>query len=830
MNGVKRKEHYITPDLSTSFQDWAVGKSAINDSLDPWDRAQRLLAEIQKRSLAEHVLLLSWDTRRETCQTLAMAPTGDKPVFSDDVRLSLIRRAYVLRHALFWKDLRDDEPLIEALRKEKCHTITVYPLTIQNSLIDALVIVNYSTWRDSVQVTEYVSFISSVLALAIQNLRLYLELEKKDLELREWSGHVEKRIDEGTKKLIEREHQYQALFEATLDGILVHDGTGKIIEVNQAASRLLGYDKRELMGMTWSQLGISDVLPEQIAFFGRIRNRERLRPLETLLRRKDGTTVHVELSSQYVRFRDRDTIQSLIHDVTMRKNLEKSYRESKEKYRLFLESSLVGVFIIWDGVVHFANSMFEDITGYEQEDLLEMNFYDLIAPEDRELVRDRETRREKDESVPNHYEIRILKKGGVTTWVEIRACRIVLDGKPAVLGNVIDLTHSKQVQENLLESQKMEAIGTLAGGIAHDFNNLLGGILGYASLLLSEMSETHPYRDDVHAIAETTNRAADLSNRLLAFARGGKYRVATLDLSRMLNDVVDVYKDEFENIGFHLSVEDGLWETQGDTGQIQQSVQNIVQNAVDAMPEGGELHIALSNVSLDERTAVRYNVPSGDYVRIEFSDTGIGMSDESRRRIFEPFYTTKTGTEGTGLGMSMVYGIVMNHDGVIQIQSREGEGTLVIILLPRFEVSIKKEIPLSPAVVAEEPKEIKTVLIVDDEAVIRHVVRRMLEQGGYHVMTAENGRQAIERYQENRDKIDLVLLDLIMPVMGGKETYRRLKNMNPQIKIALTSGYSPLDWPEYSSLDCPFIQKPFRKESLLQHIYSIIEAPAVFHS
>ena len=183
MNGVKRKEHYITPDLSTSFQDWAVGKSAINDSLDPWDRAQRLLVEIQKRSLAEHVLLLSWDTRRETCQTLAMAPTGDKPVFSDDVRLSLIRRAYVLRHALFWKDLRDDEPLIEALRKEKCHTITVYPLTIQNSLIDALVIVNYSTWRDSVQVTEYVSFISSVLALAIQNLRLYLELEKKDLEL-----------------------------------------------------------------------------------------------------------------------------------------------------------------------------------------------------------------------------------------------------------------------------------------------------------------------------------------------------------------------------------------------------------------------------------------------------------------------------------------------------------------------------------------------------------------------------------------------------------------------------------------------------------------------
>jgi PAS domain S-box-containing protein len=812
----------VVSEDAPPFSQWALGQDFFSRTQDPWERTKGLLTEIQKRSLAEQVLLLSWDTRNQTCKLLSISPPNDKPVLGKTFQEQLIRKAYDENCVLNWEDFWDDPVIQPHLKQSRYDTLLVSPVSLEEPFFDVLILINYSCWGEPNRINEFIMFVSSVLSLSMQNFRLYLKLKQKNIQLRDWTSHVEERIERGTREILEKEFQYYSLFEGTNDGIVVHDQTGSIIEANRVACRMLGFEKKDLTQKKWDELVPSTNLEKQKAFFRKVLERVQSDPLVTRLRKGGGAIFDAELNSRCVRFRGKQRIQTFIRDISFQQKLQQSLRESKEKYRLLVESSLVGVFILKQNVIQFGNSCFQRMTGYTSEELLDRDFAALIAPEHRQKVIEKESEREHGKAVSDHYEVTMIRKGGKRFWGDLRMRRIVLDQQPAVLGNIIDISQRRKLEQQLFDAQKLESIGTLAGGIAHDFNNMLGGILGYASLILTDMPRENPYYSDIHTIAETAKRAAELTNRLLAFAQRGKYRENTLNMNRLVRQVVD-HATSVKESRIEITFDRGrdLWPVRGDSKQIYQALLNIVMNGMEAIQEKGRLIIETCNIHLkDEYEAAHVGLLQGDYVHISVQDSGTGMDEKTQSRIFEPFFTTKTHREGAGLGLAMVYGIVKNHDGNVWVESTPEQGSRFHVYLPRYiELPEIRGEPSEPVRQAHN-----MILLVDDEKVIREVGLRMLEKGGFRVVMARNGKEALDIYKENQSEIDLVLLDLIMPVMGGKETYRRLKEINPAVRVGFTSGYIPSVRPELISMGKAFfVQKPFQTEYLIEKVKNMLK-------
>lgn len=803
-----------------AFIEWAVGQDFFSETIDPSDRTQKLLSEIQKRSLADQVMLVSYDTESRDLEIISNAPLTEKILVGEKLLYMLLEKGFEENRLLFWEDFQADELLRPKLKKNQIESLLLSPLGVRNSMLDALLILNYSQGGEKTRITDFITFISSVLALSLQNVHLYRDLKAKSRELTEWTQHVEKRIRDGTKKVLEKELQYYVLFEGATDGILVHDTEGHILEANRVTRMLLGYEQKDITQIEWRDIADPGALESQMRFFNRVLESSRSKCTETALKKADGSTFTAEICSQRIRFKGSVTLQTFIRDVSVRKAVEDRLRETKDRYQVLVESSLVGAFVIRSAIILYTNEKFEELTGFSKSELLNSQFFNLIAPEDRSMISSRESRREMGEDVPEHYEVRFLNKEGGRWWGEVRNRRIRLEEKTAVLGNVVDITQRKRLEMQLLESQKMESIGTLAGGIAHDFNNLLGGILGYASLMLSDMSREHPYYDDIYTIAETAKKAADLTNRLLAFARGGKYQVTAVDNNRIVQDVVAILSRTIDrSIAIETHLVKNLWLIKGDSQQIHQAFLNICLNAVDAMPGGGKLTLATANVILDESFAQsQLGTTPGDYVRVTISDTGIGMDEKTKSRIFEPFFTTKPAQAAKGLGLSMVYGIVKNHEGTVIVDSILGKGTKFTLYFPRYK---NEDIQTNPPPEAVQEKETAEagILLIDDEAVIRRVARRMVEKGGYQVTVAHDGKEGVAKYKESPEAFDLVMLDLIMPEMNGVETAEHLREIDSDVKILFMSGYGLHDHPELSRSDeHDFIQKPFQTEVILQKI------------
>lgn len=384
-----------------------------------------------------------------------------------------------------------------------------------------------------------------------------------------------------------------------------------------------------------------------------------------------------------------------------------------------------------------------------------------------------------------------------------------------------DMTEQKHMQGQLLHAQKMESVGTLAGGIAHDFNNLLMGIQGHASLMSLDIDQDHLHFDHLEGIEEMVKRGADLTRQLLGFARGGKYDVKPVDLNDLVFRSTQMFGRTRKDIRISCSYQQDIWSADADRGQIEQVLLNLFLNASEAMPRGGDLHLETENVSLTERYAESFNVESGNFVKITVADTGKGMDEETRRRVFEPFFTTKEMGRGTGLGLASAYGIIKNHGGIIDVSSTEGTGTVFTIHLPASGKGIEKEKQMHETAMGGS----ETVLLVDDEDMVLQVGERMLKSLGYKVVTAGSGEEAIRRYGEGRDKIDIVLLDMIMPGMGGGDAYDRIKEIDPTAKTLLSSGYS-VDGQASEILErgCDgFIQKPFNMKQLSQKMREILD-------
>ena len=392
----------------------------------------------------------------------------------------------------------------------------------------------------------------------------------------------------------------------------------------------------------------------------------------------------------------------------------------------------------------------------------------------------------------------------------------------AIAGAARDVTERVRMESDLRQACKMESIGTLAGGIAHDFNNLLMGIQGRLSLMMMDMDESDPYAAHLNEIEEHVNSAGDLTKQLLAFARKGKYEVKPVNLNDLIRQTSKMFGRTKKDVKINLKLQQNLKAVEVDRGQLEQVFLNLFINAWQAMPSGGEINIDSDNIVLNEDSIDSFSVTPGDYIKVSVSDTGIGMDEKTKEKIFDPFFTTKEVGRGTGLGLASAYGIIKNHNGVINVTSKKGEGTTFNIFLPASHKKILKSCEIPPKLLQGN----ETVLLVDDEEMIINIGKALLERLGYEVITAENGANAIEIYKSETHNIDIIILDMIMPVMGGVETYNHLKELNPDIKVLFSSGYnidegtSELLYLENNG----FIQKPYKFENLSIKLRAILDS------
>ena len=394
-----------------------------------------------------------------------------------------------------------------------------------------------------------------------------------------------------------------------------------------------------------------------------------------------------------------------------------------------------------------------------------------------------------------------------------------------VVAMMEDVTERRRLEEQLMQSQKMESIGLLAGGIAHDFNNILGGILGYTSFVKAQVPKEDKIYPHLETIERSALRAAELTAQLLGFARGGKYVVGPLYINELVRETADLLRGTIEtNIVMDIGLDASSPVIEADASQMQQVLMNLCVNARDAMPGGGELRITTTR--LDAPDAFLRSVTDGrqePFVRIDIGDNGIGIEKAIRGKIFDPFFTTKEKGKGTGLGLATVYGIVKNHNGFINVESEIGAGTTFSVYLPVVEKSAERDLEVAPRPEGGQ----ETILVVDDEETIRLLVRDVLEEIGYTVLSAGDGNQAVGLYKEKGAEIDLVILDMTMPGMGGRETFERLRELNPLVRAILSTGYSEDDRArQMLSMGVKaFVQKPYRIDDLASVVRRILDSP-----
>lgn len=507
-----------------------------------------------------------------------------------------------------------------------------------------------------------------------------------------------------------------------------------------------------------------------------------------------------------------------------------------ERYRLLVESSQdILCTLDLDLRFTYASPSITALLGYGESELLGASLNDILAAEDAALVRADLTETLAGDDLTGvqlpqgHLELSLASADGRAVWVEVKRSFIRDEGGRPVgivaVGRDITERKAEEVERRKLELQivqfqKLESLGTLAGGIVHDFNNLLMGIQGNVSLMLLEAAPGSRLFERLKSVETYVERGADLTRQLLGFARGGKYEPKPRDLNALLNESLQLFGRTHKEIVLKPDFDEQLHAVEVDRGQIEQVLLNIFVNAWQAMPEGGTLGVRTENVTLNGRQARSLQLTPGRYARLEISDTGCGMDEATRLRVFEPFFTTKAMGHGTGLGLASAYGIVLNHGGIITVKSRLRRGTSFVIYLPVCDRSAAGEDAPPAGIVPEHA----AVLLVDDEAMILEVGAEMLEQLGCRVVTAAGGREALEIYAERPADFDLVLLDMIMPEMSGGETYDRLKQINPDVRVILATGYSCTGQAaEIMRRGCNgFMQKPFNLQTLSRKLHELL--------
>jgi PAS domain S-box-containing protein len=500
------------------------------------------------------------------------------------------------------------------------------------------------------------------------------------------------------------------------------------------------------------------------------------------------------------------------------KKLYEESQKTSEVYRSLIHSSADAI-VLCDLAerVKYISPFFTRIFGWSMEDV-EGKPIPFLPEFEKESTHKRIKDLVETGTPCQGFETKRYTKDGRLIDVSISASRYDdHESKPAgILVILQDISKRKELEAEFLQAHKFEAIGTLAGGIAHDFNNLLMGIQGNASLALVNMDPNHPNYSKLKNIEQYVQSGAELTKQLLGFARSGKYEVTATDLNELVEKTTRMFGRTKKEINIHTKFQQDIWATEVDRGQTEQVLLNLYINAWQAMPGGGNIYIETENVIIDPNSVKQINLETGKYVKISITDTGEGMEEEIQQRIFDPFFTTKkmgSGTgRGSGLGLASAYGIIKNHGGIITVSSEKGKGANFTIYLPATEKYAVKE--------ATPPNDLKkgkeTILLIDDEDMIIDTAGNMLVELGYQVLTAIGGKEALKVFRQNKDQIDLVILDMIMPDLSGSDTYNGLIAIKPTLRVLLSSGYSLNGQAaEILQLGCDgFIQKPFNLRTL----------------
>ena len=640
---------------------------------------------------------------------------------------------------------------------------------------------------------------------------------------------VSKERQKFEEALRQSEEEYRSLVDNLNIGVYRNTGPGRghFIKANPAIAAIFGYDSLE----EFLKVPVADLYrypDDRQRFIDQVVENGYVKGQELLLKKKDGTAIWASCTAtaKYDNKGNIHWIDGIIEDITNRKQAEQALRENEFKFRSLFDLSPQAVALVdyETGALLEVNDKFCDLFNYSRDEAIGKSTVQLgiYSKERRAIFLD-----ELHKTGEVHGMAAALKaKHGIGVHAHLYSKLIRMKGETFILTILLDFTEQKRLEAQFQQAQRIEAIGTLAGGIAHDFNNLLMAIQGNVSLLRMQFEITDEVAERLEAIEEYIQNGSELTRQLLGFARGGQYEIKQSNLNVLIQKCSKMFGRTKKNITIQHQLEDNLWTVSVDRGQIEQVFLNLFVNAGQAMPDGGELFLKTENVTLDHSFVRPFEVKHGKYVKMCICDTGIGMEKKVLERIFDPFFTTKERGTGTGLGLASAYGIIKNHGGIIEANSETDKGTEFEIYLP-----VSKEKTETIAGNSEHADSLKstqgneTILFVDDEDRISNVADQMLQSLGYQVLIATGGMEAVEIFQENKDLVDMVILDLIMPDMGGVKTYDRLKQIDPDVKVLISSGYS-VDGEAAALIDRGgdgFIQKPFSALQLSRKVRDILD-------
>jgi PAS domain S-box-containing protein len=627
----------------------------------------------------------------------------------------------------------------------------------------------------------------------------------------------------------EAELRYRRLFEAGIIGVLVTDTAGVVLEANDTFIALVGYTRADVEArrLSWGKLTPPEWHTAQAPFTKQLETCGTAGPWEKEYLRKDGTRIPVLVGVAKL---DVDRFITVVTDLTDGKRAE-------ERKTAVVNAALDAVVAIdGSGTITEFNPAAERMFGRVAAEVVGHRLADtIIAPRlgDDGKGLARYLRPGNEHLVGERFEGAGLRCDGTEFPVEISVSRVGSKMGTSVVCFIRDLSEQRKAQvalryfeEQLRHAQKMEAIGSLAGGVAHDFNNLLSVILSYTSMILEDLPPTDPLREDLAEVQKAGLRATELTRHLLAFSRKQMLQPVVLEVNRVVSGVEKMLRRLLgEDVELCLLTSPLAGKIHADSGQIEQVIMNLVVNARDAMPSGGVLTLETSNVVLDGQHAEHAGVPPGQYVMLAVTDTGVGMDAATQARIFEPFFTTKDKSKGTGLGLSTVYGIIQQSGGHVAVHSEPGKGTTFEVYLPRTDRAVDDQ-PSTPTQLASIRGD-ETILLVEDEDQVRNIMRAILRKHGYHVLEAHNAGDALLICEQFDTRIDMLLSDVVMPRMSGRQLADRLSPLRPEMKVLFVSGYTDDTIVHHGVLDpgIAFLAKPIMPESLLTKVRQVLDAP-----
>ena len=634
------------------------------------------------------------------------------------------------------------------------------------------------------------------------------------------------------EKLKENEKKYRTLFNESRNGIFMIKPEGAFLDANKAFCNMLGYTIKEVKKLK----GFLQLIPKKWHNKEKeeIWNNSLLKKgysgiYKTEFIKKDGTIFPVELQSFMVseEAEKKRYIWGIARDITERKKAEDTMR-----FMAYMLDEAPGSITVhnFEGNFLYANRKTFELHGYDKNEFMKLKLQDIDIPESKALIEKRMSLIEQQGEAS--FEVKHFRKDGTEFPLEISVKKIEWEGIPAILSIATDITEKKQaeeeqkkLQEQLLQAQKMESVGRLAGGVAHDFNNMLGVILCHVELSLDEVKPFHPLYSNLKNIQKAATRSADITRQLLAFARKQTIAPRLQNLNKTISNMIKMLGRLIgENIKLTMLPGKDLWNVRIDPTQVDQILANLCVNAKDSISNTGEIIIETRNITFDEKYCTTHaGVLPGSYVMLSVSDNGCGMDENTLQNIFEPFFTTKKIGEGTGLGLSTVYGIVKQNKGFVNVYSKPGKGTTFKIYLPKFT---KKDLHCKNNLIPEHPLHgNETILLVEDEPMILEITTRVLKNLGYRVLSARKPAEAIKQAGDYGEKIHLLITDVIMPKMNGRELAEKILLLYPEIKCLYMSGYTANVIAYHGVLleGVNFIPKPFSRHELAKKVRQAID-------